>query len=173
MAVVGNIRRIGQIALPHPDPEQSIPLDQRIGFHPGRRWNAVVAVGVVYAGARAIELQPVVATLHRITHQLAQMQGRKAVGAAVAYGHGLTVLLAVKKYRLAQQLARREFACDFTGPGTDVPDVAQKCHVCSFVGRGRYGLQLLRILGNGVHQHKRKLGTSEVKKTQLRAISGG
>ena len=118
-------RRVGQRRVAHPDPDPAIPFLHRVASHPqpfGRRPpagnpHALPAWGVFHA---------VVGALEAVLDQLAAVEGKAAVDAAVRQGHRRAVQGAVEHHRIVEINAPHGPPGHLVAPGRHVPGIADE-----------------------------------------------
>jgi hypothetical protein len=122
---VRNQRRIGQRRIAHPQPDESVTLDHRIGAHTGRRIDGFLRRHEG-ATARRIVFQAVVAADHAIAFEPALRKRHQAMPAGIFQRRHLSVGLPVQHDVLAADRARKQCALDIDVPCRGVPGVHRK-----------------------------------------------
>ena len=124
-AHVRHQRRIGQSRIAHPEPDEAMTLDDRIGAHAGRGIDRLLR-GHERAAALRIVFQAVIAADQRVALEPALRQRHQAVPAGVFQRRDLAVGLAVHHDMLAADRARQQRMLDLGVPAGGVPGVHGK-----------------------------------------------
>ncbi len=122
---VGDVVRIGEGGITHPDPQPVIALHHRIGLHLRRRGNVILPRDPHTAAIRP-EPKPVIMALQRVADELAHREREMPMRATVLECDSLAVLGAEEHHRLAQDHARERVAADLGVGGGDIPMVSQE-----------------------------------------------
>ena len=124
-AEVGNLGCIRLFNVPHPQPDHFVPFDQGIRGNSHTRRDHPVTMRVQYAFSICGIAQAMVRTLNRVADQLAHAQRGEAMGAGVADGDCITILLSIEDDRLIKQRSLEHGAPHFVRPGSHVPSIVQ------------------------------------------------
>ena len=115
-------RRIGQRGIAHPEPDEAMALDHRIGAHAGRRIDGLLR-GHEGAAALRIVFQAVIAADDGVALEPALRQRHQPVPAGVFQRSDLPVGLPVHHDMLAADRARQQRVLDLGVPARGVPGV--------------------------------------------------
>ena len=113
---------------PHPDPYKPVEFDDGIAAEACCLRRRTIAMRVMDTSAAGIETEPVIATLHDVIDERAEMHGRKAMRAGVAERRHVAGELAIQDKMVPRDRPRRQAASDLFGPSDRVPKFACKGH---------------------------------------------
>ena len=120
--------RVGQRRVAHPQPDESMPLDQRIGPDAGRGIYGALRRHV-YTSTRVVEFETVVAADDVVAVQLAHRQRQQPMPAGIGQRNSRSVLFSVENNGLVADGARQQVALDLDIPGSGIPGVERKCRL--------------------------------------------
>ena len=123
------IRNLGMVGRPlaHPDPDRLVLLGHREAADARARRNVLGAMRIEHARAGRVEFEPVIRTLDAIAvDDLAHVQGREAVRAAIMQRRDVAVRFSIEDDRLLHDGAAEQLTVgEIVRPGGDIPCVAQ------------------------------------------------
>jgi len=128
-AEIRDRERIGQGRIAHPDPQEIMSFDQRIGPRlrcPGHR---AFAVRIRGTSTGTIEGQPVIRTFDRLSDELPHVQGSESMRATITQRHRRSVRLPKDQNRFVQVGSMKQLAGqNFIAPGRHVPNILDEIH---------------------------------------------
>src|SRR5205807_4796509 len=108
-----------------PDPDKRILLDHRVVADLGALGDLVLA-GDAHAAPRLVEYQPVIAAFEAELGDLADVERRAAMAAAILERPDLAVLAAEQHDRLVHDPAPERLVADLVAPSGDIPSVTNE-----------------------------------------------
>ena len=126
---------VGERGIAHPDPDDAVLLDHRIGTHLRHRRN-VGLTGNFDALAGAVEDEPMIAALEAIFDNLAVAERSGAMAAAILERGGLARGVAEQHQSLVHDGAGENAVFDLIRPARDVPSVADERFDCRVFHHG-------------------------------------